>query len=115
MTHKNKNTSKDTSVPQERYETLRKYIIALLEEHTLSAREIARFLKIPEKDVPNHIEHIKKTLNRKEKQLIIHSAQCEECNFVFKKREKFSTPGKCPICRGRRIRPILFKIANGDH
>jgi len=54
------NVSKNTFVPEERHETIRRYIMALLEEYTLSAREIARYLKIPQKDVPNHIEHIKK-------------------------------------------------------
>lgn len=58
------NASKNTFAPEERYETIRRYIMALLEEYTLSAREIARYLKIPEKDVPNHIEHIRKTMNR---------------------------------------------------
>jgi len=108
------NVSKNTFVPEERHETIRRYIMALLEEYTLSAREIARYLKIPQKDVPNHIEHIKKTMNRTERQLIIESARCEQCNFIFKKRGKLTTPGKCPICKGRLIRPILFRIVKAD-
>lgn len=110
MTFKEKNIQKTSLVPEERHETIRKYIMALLEEYTLSAREIARYLKIPEKDVPNHIEHIKKTMMRSEKQLVVESARCEQCDFVFKKRERLTTPGKCPICKGRLIKPILFKI-----
>ncbi|HPP06473.1 MAG TPA: hypothetical protein PLW88_03825, partial [Syntrophorhabdaceae bacterium] len=101
---------KNTIAPEERHETVRRYIMALLEEYTLSAREIARYLKIPEKDVPNHMAHIKKTMNRLERQLIIISARCEQCGFVFKKRDRLTTPGKCPICKGRFITPILFKI-----
>lgn len=101
---------KENIIPEERHETIRKYIVALLEEYTLSAREIARYLKIPEKDVPNHIEHIKKSMGNKEKHLKILSARCETCNFVFKKRERLTTPGKCPMCKGRLISPILFSI-----
>lgn len=110
MTFKEKSTSKNTFAPEERHETIRKYIMALLEEYTLSAREIARYLKIPEKDVPYHLEHIKKTMNRREKQLVIESARCEHCNFVFKKRDRLTTPGKCPICKRGFIKPVLFKI-----
>ncbi|MCX8111145.1 MAG: hypothetical protein N3D15_07845 [Syntrophorhabdaceae bacterium] len=96
--------------PHERHDTIRKNIISLLEEYTLTAREISHYIRIPEKDVASHLEHIKKTLNRGEERLIIESARCETCNFVFKKRDRLTNPARCPLCRGRLINPMLFSI-----
>jgi len=103
-------TIKTPVSPDERHDTIRKDIISLLEEYTLSAREISRYIKIQEKDVASHLEHIRKTLNKGGDRLIIESARCETCNFVFKKRDRLTNPARCPLCRGRLSSPMLFSI-----
>jgi len=107
---------KEPTIPAERYETIRKYIIALLEQETLSPRDISQLIRIPEKDVSDHLNHIRKTLNKNVYHLVVVPAQCEKCGFVFTKRERLSKPGKCPICHDTLIHPPLFhieKIGNG--
>ncbi|MBP8626279.1 MAG: hypothetical protein KBI10_06275 [Syntrophorhabdales bacterium] len=101
---------KEPPWPDERHDTIRRGIVSLLEEYALSTREISRYVRIPEKDVASHLEHIRKTIDKGEKRLIIESARCETCNFVFKKRERLTNPTRCPICRCRLINPMLFSI-----
>jgi len=105
-----KKTKKEPNMPVERHDTLRQYIIALLEEYTLSARELSAFAKISETDVYDHLAHIRRTLNKNNRHLAIIPAQCETCGFVFRKRERFSKPGKCPQCRSSQILPPFFSI-----
>ncbi|HOV89341.1 MAG TPA: hypothetical protein PKW07_01350 [Syntrophorhabdaceae bacterium] len=105
-----KKGKKETNYLDERHDTIRRYIISLLEEYNLSLREIARYARIPEKDVEFHLKHIKKTINKGERRLNIESARCETCGFVFKKRERLTNPTRCPLCRGRMINPMLFSM-----
>jgi predicted Zn-ribbon and HTH transcriptional regulator len=101
---------REAYVPQERYDTIRQYIIALLEEYSLSARQISGYLKIPEKDIYDHLEHIRKTLNKDNKHLLMNPASCTMCGFVYRKRDRVSTPGKCPLCHSSLIEPPSFSI-----
>jgi transcriptional regulator len=102
---------KEPPTPVERYNTIRRYIVSLLEDNnTLSARDISIYLRIQEKDVSSHLEHIRKTLNKNNQHLAVIPAQCEKCGFVFIKRTRLTKPGKCPICHSSLINPQLFSI-----
>ncbi len=96
--------------PVERYETIRQYIAALLEEGTYSAKELSQIIKIPEKDVCGHLEHLQRTLSKGGKHVDVISASCRQCGFVFKKRDRLTKPGKCPTCRSIYIQAPLFHI-----
>lgn len=102
--------SKEPTVPVSRVETMRQYITALLEQETLSAKGISQLTRIPEKDICDHLEHIKKTLGKHNRQLITTPAQCEKCGFVYGKRDRLSKPGKCPVCHKNLIYPPCFHI-----
>jgi transcriptional regulator len=102
---------KEPTIPAERYETLRKYIIALLEEGTLSTNDLSKYVRITEKDICDHLEHIRKTLNKNNCRMVTMPAKCEQCGFVYKKRERFSKPGKCPTCHSSLIDPPRFHIS----
>lgn len=60
-----KKKPKPPHVPEERRETLRHDIISALEGRTLFAREISSETGTPERDVYEHLEHIQRTLNKK--------------------------------------------------
>ena len=105
-----KKKSKKLFVPVERMETIRQSIISELGGQTLSAKEISAKVSIPEKQVYEHLEHIQKTINKKEYKLIITPAECRKCSFVFKKRERLKKPGKCPVCRNESIKEPVFSI-----
>ena len=55
---------KEPAQPAERHETIRQYIIAILRDFTISAKELSGYLKISERDVYDHLEHIRKTMNK---------------------------------------------------
>ncbi len=106
-----KRRPKEPIIPVERPDTIRKYIVSLLEEYTMSAKEISAIVKIPERDVYDHLEHIRKTLNKGGHHLHHEPARCDKCGFVFQKRERLSKPGKCPLCHSQLILPPLFTIS----
>ena len=96
--------------PAERYETVRHYMAALLEEGTYSAKELSQIVKIPEKDVCDHLEHLQRTLHKGDRRLEVVCASCRHCGFVFTKRDRLTKPGKCPSCRSIHIQAPLFHI-----
>jgi hypothetical protein len=76
----------------------------------LSAKEISAIVGIPEKAVYSHLEHIKRTLHAEGHTLIVRPSECKRCGFVFRKRERFTKPGKCPACKGTSIEEPMFRI-----
>jgi|TARA_B100000315_G_scaffold212893_1_gene210517 hypothetical protein len=102
--------SKEPFIPPERYETVRKEIISFLKEQTLTMKEISGYVRISEKEVSAHLEHIKKTILRDNLKMVVDPATCKKCGFAFKKREKLNKPGKCPLCHGESIEEPAYSI-----
>lgn len=105
-----KKKSKEAFIPQEREDTIRHKIIAALTAQSLSAKEISADVRISEKEVYAHLEHIRKTVSKGGHNLIVTPSECNKCGFVFKKRDRLKKPGKCPVCSGESISAPLFSI-----
>ncbi len=101
---------KEPAVPVERFETIRHRIISLLLDHPNTARQISTELRIPEREVYEHLEHIRKTMHTGEYHLLVKPALCEKCGFTFRKRERLKAPGKCPMCRSESIVEPTFEV-----
>jgi hypothetical protein len=101
---------KEPVVPEERYETLRRRIVTLLKEAPLSGKELSSELRIPEKDVYEHLEHIRKTMNKGNSKFVVLPARCNKCGFVFRKRGRLKKPGKCPMCRSEFVEEPVFSV-----
>jgi transcriptional regulator len=97
-------------LPVERTETIRQRIMSLLERTSLSAKELSKEIMVSEKDIYGHLEHIQKTSTKRAGHLIITPAQCRKCGFQFKKRDKITKPGKCPICKSELIQEPYFSM-----
>ena len=91
--------------------SIRQKIIELLREGEMDARDLSREASIREKEVYDHLVHIARSLAAKGKKLEIHPAQCLSCGYVFKERQRFTRPGRCPRCRATRITHPTFKIS----
>lgn len=89
--------------------TVRRQILHLLGHYDLTAREISRIMGIREKEVYEHLPHLEKTLGNGA-ELISEPARCLHCDFVFKKRRRFTTPGRCPVCRSESISPPVYHV-----
>jgi predicted Zn-ribbon and HTH transcriptional regulator len=105
-----KKRSKGPYVPADRKETIRQGIIASLRDSPLSAKELSGSLRVSEKEIYEHLDHIQKTIHKSGSILSVNPAVCRRCGFVFRKREKLKKPGRCPICRGESIEEPLFQI-----
>ena len=97
--------------PQEKHDTFRQEIISVLTRRTLSAREISAEVGISEKEVVDHLGHIRIAVRKSKESLMIIPAECKKCGFKFKKRERLTKPGKCPICRHKHIQEPRFSIS----
>ncbi len=98
-------------VPRERLETARRRILALISERPLSAREISADVRIPEKEVYGHLDHLRRSLHRVGRRIAVTPAECRGCGFIFRKRERFEKPGRCPVCRGESVSEPLYFAA----
>jgi hypothetical protein len=98
-------------IPRQQPTTLRRQILDLLAERTLTARDISMAVGIGEKQVLPHLEHIRRSLHRQHRTLKIIPSVCRQCGFVFHKRDRLTRPGKCPACRGEAIEPPRFTLA----
>jgi len=92
------------TIPAEKQATIRREIIALLLAEALSARELSARVHIPEKEVLDHLEHIRTAVHDRGEKLRLVPAACKTCGFEFHKRERLTRPGRCPVCRGEQIR-----------
>lgn len=103
-------TEKRIRAPGERSETLREAIAAALRSlgRPASAKEISGLVGLSEKEVMDHMAHIRRSSRSREESLTVTPALCKVCGFVFKKRERFTKPTRCPVCRGERITDPLF-------
>jgi len=97
-------------IPRTAQETTRHAIMTLLFEGPISAREISAAVSLPEKEVSGHLEHIRRSLHATTAVLEVEPAECRHCGFVFAKRERMSSPGRCPVCRHEGICDPLFSI-----
>ena len=95
---------------REEVQTVRRRIIELLEEGPVDIRDISQVVGIMEKEVPDHLEHIFRTVARQKKKLVFIPYECANCGFIFRERRKFSRPGRCPECKGTHIHPAMFQI-----
>jgi transcriptional regulator len=106
-----KKRDKEPFIPPERKGTIRQEIISSLEAgRPMTAKDISAEVRIPEKEVYGHLEHIQKSLNKAGRQLRVTPAECLKCGYVFRKREKLKTPGRCPVCHEEHIQELIFSI-----
>ena len=100
--------------PREQSRTLRQSILDCLQEGPLTARELSARVRIREKDVIPHLEHLEKSLRRSGQRLAIEPSECLQCGFRFEKRGRLSKPSACPRCRCQRLDPPVFRLASLD-
>lgn len=98
------------AVPRPAQETVRRAVMDLIRDEPLSARDISTRAHTPEKEVYGHLEHIRISIHASGAFLEITPAECRGCGFVFAKRDRLTSPGKCPVCRNEAIFEPLFAI-----
>ena len=79
--------------------TIRQEIRNLLIDNSLTAKDISKIIRIKEKDVIDHLNHIAKSVGKKD--FIIEPSVCMKCGFVFIKGEAYK-PQPLPCLQARR-------------
>ena len=89
--------------------TLRQMIKELLQEEALSSLELSQRLSLPEKEVLDHLSHLARAPGPGYR-FQMTPPVCKHCGFAFKKRERLTTPSRCPICQHESIRRPRFAL-----
>ena len=87
----------------------RKALIEVLKIKSYTIRELARMYGVEMGEIVGDLKHIKKSVLPRNK-LVIDYSCCNDCGFLFKDREKFKTPTKCPCCKHESITEMRFKV-----
>jgi len=95
---------------EEQVKTIRQQMIALLSEGEIDAKGISQELGIREKEVYEHLPHVSRSTAAQGKRLIIIPARCLGCGYVFKNRTRFTSPGRCPSCKGTHLQAPMYRI-----
>ena len=98
--------------PDVRQATVRRSLREVLLAGEATARDLSRLVGIPERDVAEHLEHLERSVRHRGERLVVEPSVCLSCGFAFTHRERhrFTRPGRCPGCRGRRISLPTFRI-----
>lgn len=94
--------------------TIRQAIRELLQEQPLSALELSRRLSLPEKEVYDHLQHLARAPGAGCRFQLI-PAVCRKCGFTFAKRERLTTPSRCPVCRQQSMQRPRFALVPLRH
>ena len=100
----------DGAGPRERPQTVRQALREALRRGPYTARELSAEVGIREKEV---VEHLDRLSGVRAERLVIEPARCNDCAFVFKKRERASRPSRCPRCKSERIDAPAFRLEGG--
>ena len=94
--------------------TRRQELVAILERGEYSFEELRRETQARVRDLDDDLAHLEKSLRRGPKRLVVTPAHCIACGFSFRKRRRFSTPGRCPLCHEERIAPATLWIRSPE-
>jgi|WetSurMetagenome_2_1015567.scaffolds.fasta_scaffold180131_1 transcriptional regulator len=89
--------------------TIRQALKEILLEEPASALELSQRLSIPEKEVYEHLQHLARAPGAGFRFHLI-PAGCRKCGFTFAKRQRLTTPSRCPVCRGESIKRPRFAL-----
>ena len=94
--------------------TLRRRLIEILRKREADARELSQALRIPEKEVYAHLEHIECSATAAGAAFVVTASECLRCGYRFVDRRRLTRPGRCPRCRRSSITPPSFRIRVPD-
>lgn len=89
--------------------TTRQRITDQLREQALTASAIAREFDITTAAGLTHVEHIAKSLEETDEQLLVAPPACRECGFeAFD--DLINRPSRCPECKNESIEEPAFRV-----
>ena len=90
--------------------TIRRQIIEVLKKDNVSALELSQLIGIREREVYDHLDHIKRTISSKKENFIVTPSSCLKCGYKFAQRARLTKPSRCPLCKGTRLTRPTYRI-----
>ncbi len=100
-------------IPAGSWLTVRRQIMGQLAAGPLSLAELAARMDLTEKELLQHLRHVKRTVSRSGGKLTVKAARCRNCGFSFRQADEFKKPGRCPRCKQSRIDGPWLSLAQG--
>jgi transcriptional regulator len=72
--------------------------------------ELSRELGVSEKDLPDAIEKLRRSLQHTAERLHQTPPRCLACGFEFESRTRVKRPSRCPRCSAERLTKPRFWI-----
>ena len=85
--------------------TIRQQLCEALAGRPKTAFELSQALRRPEKDIVEHLVHLRRSLPRQGLRLHVVPARCRACDKTFGDRDRLTKPSRCPTCKSERIEP----------
>ncbi len=90
--------------------TVRQAIASLLQENEMTARDLSRAAGVPEKEVCDHLAHIRRSMRTERSAFSMTPPECLACGYVYTDRRRLTRPGRCPRCKSTHLAPPSFRI-----
>lgn len=72
--------------------------------------ELSRDLGVSEKELPDALEKLRRSLQHTGQTLRQTPPRCVACNFEFESRTRARKPSRCPRCSSERLTKPRFRI-----
>jgi len=72
--------------------------------------ELSRELGVSEKELPDAMEKLRRTLERSGERLQVEPSRCLACHFELQARARAKRPSRCPRCSSERLTRPRFWI-----
>jgi len=89
--------------------TTRERMTERLRETPLPAGTLAREFEIQTSDALDHVQHIARSLDSTDEQLLVAPPECEECGFDGFD-DLINRPSRCPECKAESVTEPVFRV-----
>ncbi len=90
-------------------ETTRQRLLALLRESPAQPSDLATALAVTTPAVLEHVEHVARSLESTDEQLLVAPPTCQECGFDSFD-DLINSPSRCPACAHESITEPTFTV-----
>jgi len=89
--------------------TTRERMADRLREQTLTASGLAREFEVQANTALGHVEHIARSLDETDEELLVAPPECRDCGFD-QFDDLVNRPSRCPECKSESVEEPAFRV-----
>lgn len=89
--------------------TTRERIADRLRAETLTASVLAREFEVTTADALSHVQHVARSLEATDEQLLVAPPECTDCGFTDFD-DLTNLPSRCPDCKSEAVSQPMYRI-----